>query len=107
MSIDKPATLPDKVTLSKDSNLILNAINDLQKKISSLEYAKLIHRNKEVMLPNGEGIPLGMYVSKNNLTIGKIVAETSDKLILCDDYNNLNYLDKSEYINKGFTYVPF
>ena len=46
-------------------------------------------------------------VSKNNLTIGKIVAETSDKLILCDDYNNLNYLDKSEYINKGFTYVPF
>lgn len=107
LSIDKPATLPDKVTLSKDSNLILNAINDLQKKISSLEYAKLIHRNKEVMLPNGEGIPLGMYVSKNNLTIGKIVAETSDKLILCDDYNNLNYLDKSEYINKGFTYVPF
>ena len=60
------------------------------------------------MLPNGEGIPLGMYVSnKNNLTIGKIVAETSDKLILCDDYDNLNYLDKSEYINKGFTYVLF
>lgn len=60
------------------------------------------------MLPNGEGIPLGMYVSnKNNLIIGKIVAETSDKLILCDDYDNLNYLDKSEYINKGFTYVPF
>jgi hypothetical protein len=40
-------------------------------------------------------------------SVAELRAETSDKLILCDDYDNLNYLDKSEYINKGFTYVPF
>ena len=39
LSIDKPATLPNKATLSDDSRLILNAINDLCSRLARIDNA--------------------------------------------------------------------
>lgn len=42
LSIEKPATLPEKVTLSKDSNMIYNSIVELNKKIDVMSKALTI-----------------------------------------------------------------
>lgn len=77
LSIDKPAMLPEKVTLSQDSSMILNAINDLNKKINVVNNSKDIAdiKNGEyVKLPNGQYIIDGTPLYFEGSELGKFVS---------------------------------
>ncbi|WP_348725324.1 hypothetical protein [Parabacteroides goldsteinii] len=107
LSIEKPATLPERVTLSQDSNIILEAISDLRKNLNLSGYAMPIDK-LEVKLPNGTSIPYGMYVcNKDNKTLGKVLGETPYEIILLNNDNEVSFMSKIDYIDKGFDYVPF
>lgn len=86
LSIDKPATLPDKVTLSKDSNLILNAINNLNKKVSTVCFGSV--ESNEITegicfrLPNGELVLDGMTLYTEGKTIGTVIGRNEDFIFI-------------------------
>lgn len=83
LSIEKPATMPDKVTLSQDSSLILSAINDLSKKVNisnSNKNETNIVEGDYFKLPNGDYMIDGndLYFEKDK--IGKFVTMDNSSL---------------------------
>lgn len=70
LSIDNPAKLPDRQTLSLDSSLILQAIQDLSMDMHrSMNQKRIIDggnaRSNEVMLPNGQIVKIGDHIFDN------------------------------------------
>lgn len=83
LSIEKPATLPEKVTLTQDSSVILNAINELNKKINFNNHTSSIDVNKVsdgslFKLPDGKYIIDGTKLYFNGEYIGQFIYADDD-----------------------------
>lgn len=83
LSIEQPATLPNKVTLSQDSSMILNAINNLSKRInvvnkeSNSDFGNIID-GQFITLPNGGIVTYGTYLYYDNLLLGRVLKQNGD-----------------------------
>ena len=122
LSIEKPATLPAKVTLSQDSNMILTAINDLSKKVNILsrEYNSDLENiidGQFITLPDGKMITYGTNFEDDNNFLGKFISKDDDYIMVKrqdgNSYQILKYRLNDDLLNKlstsgiGATFLPF
>lgn len=70
LSIEKPALLPDKITLSQDSSVILGALNDISQRLESISPNDI---NNSLVTPNGSRFSRGEEISVNGKVIGNLV----------------------------------
>ena len=104
LSIEKPAALPEKITLTQDSSIILGEINKLHKRIDVLA----TNGNYFVKLPNGETAQVGNELYDNNFnSVGVLVGETSYSIILRDNENNIENIPNNSDLGKVLTMFPF
>jgi hypothetical protein len=117
LSIEKPASLPEKVTLSQDSNLILGAIENLNKRIDSIipanrfvEYSKNTNKGKTIILPNGVTAEIGadIYINGNWETpLGKLAGETDKHILIRNENKQLTGITKNSEKGMSLTDLPF
>ena len=109
LSIEKPATLPAKVTLSQDSNMILTAINDLSKKVNILsrEYNSDLENiidGQFITLPDGKMITYGTNLYYDNNFLGKFISKDDDYIMVKrqdgNSYQILKYRLNDDLLNK-------
>ena len=91
----EPAVLPDKVTLSQDSSMILTAINDLNKKITLMmpPIENCTVNDKAVIrLPSGELVHIGdiIYSDDNFATpLGTLEGDNRTHIMIRNDKKEL------------------
>lgn len=109
----EPAVLPDKVTLSQDSSMILTAINDLNKKITLMmpPIENCTVNDKAVIrLPNGELVHIGdiIYSDDNFGTpLGTLEGDNRTHIMIRNDKKELVAIPrKSEKVFRLAT-LPF
>lgn len=107
LSIEKPAILPDKVTLSKDSSMILNAIGVLNYK---LEFLSKRTRLSSLKLSNGEIANIGDFLGtkENNIfsDLGQLL-EINPNNILIEKGGNIISINKDSSIFQSLEVLPF
>lgn len=107
LSIEKPAILPDKVTLSKDSSMILNAIGELNNKF---EFLSKKTRLSSLKLPNGEIANIGdiLETTKNNTFsgLGQLL-EINPNNILIKEGGNIISIKKDSSIFQSLEVLLF
>lgn len=102
----EPAVLPDKVTLSQDSSMILTAINDLNKKITLMmpPIENCTVNDKAVIrLPNGELVHIGdiIYSDDNFGTpLGTLEGDNRTHIMIRNDKKELVAIPRKS--EKGF-----
>jgi hypothetical protein len=115
LSIEKPASIPNKVTLSQDSSLILNAIKDLNRKIDFVaekdnRVTFEIVDNDQIKLPNGKKARIGenIYDSANLSTpLGVLEGEASNHILLRNSKKELIGIPKAGERGMLLTDLPF
>ena len=102
LAIDRPAVLPEKITLSQDSNLILNEINKLHARID------ILGMNNTIVLPSGESDTVGdtLYNDRGK-EVGILVGETPFAIILKNEKNEIIQIPKQSPLGKELTKYPF
>jgi hypothetical protein len=107
LSIEKPAILPDKVTLSKDSVTILNAIGELNNKFDFLSKRA---RLSSLKLSNGEIANIGDFLGtkENNIfsDLGQLI-EINPNNILIEKGGNIISINKDSSIFPSLEVLPF
>lgn len=107
LSIEKPAILPDKVTLSKDSVTILNAIGELNNKFDFLSKRA---RLSSLKLSNGEIANIGDFLGtkENNIfsDLGQLI-EINPNNILIEKRGNIISINKDSSIFPSLEVLPF
>lgn len=109
----EPAVLPDKVTLSQDSSMILSAINDLNKKINIINNNKditSVTNGEYVKLPNGKYIIDGSTLYFEGGELGKFVNMDDSSLTVRRTYKGegqiVRYKLSDEFLSKITTVNP-
>lgn len=102
----EPAVLPDKVTLSQDSSMILTAINDLNKKITlmmpPIENCT-VNDKAAIRLPSGELVHIGdiIYSDDNFATpLGTLEGDNRTHIMIRNDKKELVAIPRKS--EKGF-----
>nr|WP_320037832.1 hypothetical protein [uncultured Bacteroides sp.] len=114
LSIETPANIPDKVQLSQDSSVILNAIKDLNKRMDFItgndkKRANIFTDDSQVILPNGAIVKLGDNIfedSPSHPFLGILFGETKE-LILLKNENEIIAIPKNDGKGKLLTELPF
>lgn len=108
LSVEKPAILPEKVTLSQDSSMILNAIDELRKKF------ELISNNttdSSICLPNGETVDIGdvLYMDRNNehIELGELIKITSRNILIKERNGKIISILRNGRDFQNLTDIPF
>lgn len=107
LSVEKPAILPEKVTLSQDSSMILNAIEELNNKFELIS-----NRNRcfSLRLSNGEIANVGDFlgVKENNMIseFGKLL-KINPKNILIENGGNTISINKDSPVFQSLETLPF
>lgn len=112
LSVEKPAILPDKVTLSQDSSLILNAIGELNKRLD------LVSRNTNsttysTITSNGEVLIVGSQIfvedtkTNKHKLIGNFIGENEHSLFIKDNNRHLVTIDKNGKLARALSPVLF
>lgn len=70
LSIEKPALLPDKITLSQDSSVILQALNNISQRLENISPKDITDC---LIVPNGSRFSRGEEISVNGKVIGNLV----------------------------------
>lgn len=114
LSIDNPAKLPDRQTLSLDSSLILQAIQDLSMDMHrSMNQKRIIDggnaRSNEVMLPNGQIVKIGDHIfdNKKNMEIGEVVSTDSNAIYLRNPKGIMELIDIIGPYANNLSVMPF
>lgn len=110
LSIEKAATLPEKHTLSQDSSIILNAINEINQRIEIM--ANKRHSIiKSIRLANGEKAEIGdeLYNADDNFeTVGKIsMIFIDDSIAILDSNGNMKTIKVNDDLYRSLTTCPF
>lgn len=88
LSIEKAATLPEKHTLSQETSIILNRINEINKKIDILDSNKKQHSEEYLTLPNGEKVQIGddLYDDDDSdKKVGKLLFISNDGYVIVEN----------------------
>ncbi len=108
LSVEKPAILPEKVTLSQDSSMILNAIEELNNKF------ELISNNTKytsICLPNGETVDIGdvLYIDKNNehVELGELIRITPRNILIKGKNGKITPISRNGQDFQNLTEIPF
>jgi len=105
LSVEKPAILPEKITLSQDSSMILNAIKQINNKIDRLSGSQ---EDSYVTLPNKEVLSIGGLVAnlEDNQLVGKLIGVYDNTLIIKSD-NQFKFIPIDSEDAKFFWESPF
>ncbi len=108
LSVEKPAILPEKVTLSQDSSMILNAIEELNNKF------ELISNNTKytsICLPNGETVDIGdvLYINRNNehVELGELIRITPRNILIKGRNGKITPIPRNGQDFQNLTEIPF
>ena len=114
LSIDNPAKLPDRQTLSLDSSLILQAIQDLSMDMHrSMNQKRIIDGgnalSNEVMIPNGQIVKIGDHIfdNKKNMEIGEVVSTDSNAIYLRNPKGIMELIDIIGPYANNLSVMPF
>lgn len=112
LSVEKPAILPDKVTLSQDSSLILNAIGELNKRLDSVS-RNTNSTTYSTMTSNGEVLTVGSQIfvedtkTNKHKLIGNFIGEDEHSLFIKDNNDRLVTIDKNGKLAQTLSPLPF
>lgn len=112
LSIEKPAILPEKVTLSQDSSMILNSIGELNKKLDLMNRF-IGHNTSSVILPNGEEVSVGAQIfsedknTNNYNLIGNLIGENKHALFIENTNGGFITIDKTSNLAQTLSQFPF
>lgn len=110
----KPAVLPENYEISKESNLVLNALNDISKRLSKIEGQEnsTQHKNttKKEFLINNYGFHQGsqMFDSGNNhKLVGKLIAVEGDTIYYTDEKGEIKSFNENDPLYDRIDALPF
>ena len=108
LSIEKPAVLPDKFTLSQDSSMILDAIKELNNKFESMsDYNQL----PSLQLSNGITVNIGdtLFIDKGeeHLTLGELIKITPRNIYVKGIDGRMISINRRSSDFQNITDVPF
>ncbi|EPR71059.1 hypothetical protein ADICYQ_0650 [Cyclobacterium qasimii M12-11B] len=108
----KPASYPESFELSKESNLVLNALEGISNRLLKIEGEKPIFykTEKSTFRINGEDFELGqeMYDSGSNFnTIGKFIWVDGSIIYYSDNENTIKSINEENDIYSRITSLPF
>ena len=101
LSIERPAILPEKVILSQDSSLILNAIGELNKRLD-LVNSSTSRNTYSSTTSNGEVLTVGQEIfiqdpnTNTKKLLGNFIGENENFLFIKDDNEHIITIDKNE-----------
>lgn len=108
LSVEKPASLPDKVILSQDSSMILNAIEELNNKFELLSNCT---KHSSLGLPAGGVVNIGdtLYIDKNNehLELGELIGITPQNVLIRGNNKRIISINKNSPDFYHLTEIPF
>ena len=104
----EPASIPQKIELSQDSNIILNAIRDLDKRVNVI--TEIQKKSTEyIQLPNGEIVKVGTTLYDNKAEIvGVLQGDSNNSLFLRGENDNkLFAVYKDDELGQSLSEYPF
>lgn len=109
----KPASISDSIEISKDSSLILNAINDVSDRLTKLDVLKMAsstnHRPIHILLNREEVAKIGEELfddANHNDCIGKLV-DFDDSGIFIEKGNTVKKVMRADDAFRNITIYPF
>lgn len=109
LSIEKPATLPEKVTLSQDSNLILSAIAEINKRLDSVtnkSVSSTSQRGISFKLPDGNWVNAGTDLYSNGKHVGTLLNIDENYVYLKTEDKIFRY-GLNDQFTRSLTDIPF
>lgn len=107
----RPADLKDSVELSKETSLILEAIQDMQGRLSQIETNRnTVNRRRstrETQIINGQPFETGEYVYVDEEELGRIIGFQPDGLILEGKNRQITKLSVDDEIFQHISTLPF
>lgn len=108
----KPASYPESFELSKESNLVLNALEGISNRLTKIEWEKPIfyRTEKSTFRVNGESFELGqeMYDSGSSFdSIGKLIWVDGSIIYYSDNENKIKSINKENDIYSRISSLPF
>ena len=113
LAIDSPAKLPQRLKLSDDSSLILQAIRDLgddkqrnfRKNRHLSTFGKLYLQR--IILPNGDRVGIGdhLYDAKCNHEFGEVIGISDETLVVKSPSGTVEFINPEKAVH--MTVMPF
>lgn len=99
LAIDRPAVLPERITLSQDSSIILKAIEELSKRVDYMQVSTRDSFNKpKLYLVNSYLMKKGAKLYSGELLVGTLESLDEKYIYLKDkDKNLLRYEHNSDF----------
>lgn len=113
LAIDSPAKLPQRLKLSDDSSLILQAIRDLGDDMQR-NFRKNRHLStfgklnlQRIILPNGDRVGIGdyLYDAKCNHEFGEVIGISDETLVVKSPSGTVEFINPEKAVH--MTVMPF
>jgi len=106
-----PASIPENYEISKESNLVLNALNDISKRLTKIEGNNPEYNSKNIRYNvNGHNLEVGsqMFDSGNkHKLIGKLLAVEGDSIYYEREDGKVVQLNENDALYKRIDNLPF
>lgn len=114
LSIESPAKLPEQVELSKDSSLILRAIQSINENLQRMNHTKNMFQHKTMSkinstIINGKIVNIGehLYDKLKDEEIGVITDITEDAIFVSDRYGSVDITPIDNINPQRYEILPF
>lgn len=116
LAVEAPAKLPNRLELSSDSSIILQAIHDLGEDVQRVmrrnrkAYRNNTNENSLITgLLNGQVVRVGdhLYDKKNNKEFGSVIEITEDSIVVKDEQGLINIIVPNSLEAGKYGVMPF